>query len=106
MMKTGMEVSQYYTVFNYRPQIPQKELNTQCIKIVAGTGMKPEPKLVPPRHRKEKVGNETPPYALIMDNLEKLLATTVDKDRGNTSGTIVERFIKPRAPKSFGHPVY
>ena len=41
-----------------------------------------------------------------MDNLETSLATTVDKARGNTSGAIVERFIKPRASKMFGHPVY
>ena len=26
MLKTGMEVSQDYTVFNFRPQIPQKDL--------------------------------------------------------------------------------
>ena len=41
-----------------------------------------------------------------MDNLETSLATTVDKSRGNTSGSIVESFIKPRASKMFGHPVY
>ena len=68
--------------------------------------MKPAPKLNPPGHRKEKVWKETPPYLLIMDNLEKSLATTVDKDRGNTSGAIVERLITPRASKMFGHSVY
>ena len=68
--------------------------------------MKPAPKLNPPGHRKEKVWKETPPYLLIMDNLEKSLATTVDKALGNTSGAIVERFIKPRASTMFGHPVY
>ena len=41
-----------------------------------------------------------------MDNLETLLATTVDKDCGNTSGVTVEMFIKPRASKFFGHPLY
>ena len=41
-----------------------------------------------------------------MDNLEASLATTVDKARGNASGSIVERFIKPRASTIFGHPVY
>ena len=41
-----------------------------------------------------------------MDNLEPLLATTVDKDRGNASGAIVERFIKPIASTIFGHPAY
>ena len=28
------------------------------------------------------------------------------KDRGNASGSIVERFIKPRASTIFGHPGY
>ena len=41
-----------------------------------------------------------------MDNLKTLLATTVYKARGNTSGAIVDRFIKPRASTIFLHPVY
>ena len=41
-----------------------------------------------------------------MDNLETSLDTTVDKARGNTSGAIVERFIKTRVSTIFGHPVY
>ena len=68
--------------------------------------MKPAPKLFPPGHIKEKVGKETSPDVLIMDNLETLLATTVDKSCGNTSGAIVNMFIKPRASTMFGHPVY
>ena len=47
-----------------------------------------------------------PPDPLIMDNLETLLATTFDKACGNTSGAIVEIFIKPRASTMVGHPVY
>ena len=43
---------------------------------------------------------------LIIYYLEKLLATTVDKACGNASGSIVERFIKPRASTIFGHPEY
>ena len=49
---------------------------------------------------------EPPLDALIIDILETLLATTVDKSRGNTSGAIVERFIKPRVSTIFGHPEY
>ena len=41
-----------------------------------------------------------------MDNFETPLATTVDKARGNTSGDIVERFIKPRASSIFEHQLY
>ena len=41
-----------------------------------------------------------------MDNFKTSIATTVDKTRGNTSGLIVERFIKPRLSTIFGHPVY
>ena len=40
---------------------------------------------------------EPPPDALIIDNLGTLLATTVNKARGNASGAIVERFVKLRA---------
>ena len=43
---------------------------------------------------------------MIVDNLETLLVTTVDKDCGNTSGAIVESFIKPRASTIFFHPLY
>ena len=59
--------------------------------------MKPVPKLVPPGHSEDKFGKETPPDALIMDNLEISLATTVDKARGNTSETVLERLIKFKA---------
>ena len=68
--------------------------------------MKTAPKLVSPGHRKEKFGKENPPDALIMDNLETLLKTTVDKVCGNTNGAVVDRFIKSREPTMFVHPVY
>ena len=84
MMKIGMEVAQDYTVFNYGSAIPQKDLNPQDITIVAGPGMKPSPKKLP-GHIREKFWKETPPDAFIMDNLETLLAPTVDKACGNTS---------------------
>ena len=41
-----------------------------------------------------------------MDNLETSLATAVDKACGNTSGSIMERFIKPISSIIFGHKVY
>ena len=41
-----------------------------------------------------------------MDNLKILLAITVDKTRGDESGAILERLVKPRASKHFGDPVY
>ena len=89
LLKTGMEVAKYYNVFKYRPPIPQKDLNSQGITIVAQAGMKPAPKFVLPGHRKEKIGKETSPDAFIMYNLEKLLATTMDKTCGNASEAIV-----------------
>ena len=42
--------------------------------------MKPAPKFVLPRQIKDKGGKEITPDALVMDNLETLLSTTVDKD--------------------------
>ena len=60
MLKTGMEVAQDYTAFNYGPPRPQKYLNPQDRKIVAGPGMNLAQKFVLPGHSKEKVGKETP----------------------------------------------
>ena len=57
-------------------------------------------------NRKEKVEKEKPLDALIMDNLETLLATIVDKACGKAGGSVVESFIKPIASTIFGHPVY
>ena len=51
--------------------------------------MKPAPKFVLPGQIKDKGGKEITPDALVMDNLETLLETTVDMDCGNTSGAIV-----------------
>ena len=68
--------------------------------------MKPETNFFLPDHRKEKVGKETPPDALIMDTLEKLLTTTVDQAHDDVSGAVFKRFIKPRASTMFVHPEY
>ena len=68
--------------------------------------MNPAPKFVFPGHNKEKVGKEHPPRCVDYGSLEKLLSTALDKDRGNTSGAIVERFIKLRASTILGHPAY
>ena len=56
MLKTGMELAQDYTIFNYVLPIPQKDLKSQDRTIVAGPGMNPAPKFVLPGHNKEKVG--------------------------------------------------
>ena len=102
ILKKGIEVDQYYTVFNYGHPIPQKEIKSQDRKIVAGPGMKSATKLVLPGNRKEKFGKETSPDEFIRDNVESQLDTAVDKARGNVSGAIVKRFIKPRASTMFG----
>ena len=60
MLKTVMEVAQYYIVFNYGPPIPQKYLNTQDRTIVTGPGMNPAPKFVLPGHSKEKNEKDPP----------------------------------------------
>ena len=99
-------MAQDYTVFDYGPPIPQKYLKSQYRTIVAGPGMKPAPNVFHPGHSKDKTEKGIPTDALIMDNLETSLATTVDYSFSNTSGAIVERFIKPSASTIFGHPVY
>ena len=40
MLKTGMEVAQYCTIFNYGTPRRQKDLNSQDKKIVTGPVMK------------------------------------------------------------------
>ena len=55
---------------------------------------------------KRKLERKPLPYALVMDNLETYLATTVDKAHGNASGDIAERFINHIASTLFGNPVY
>ena len=53
---------------------------------MAGTGVNLAPKFVLPGNSKEKFGKEIPPDALLVDNLETSLATTMYKARGNTGG--------------------
>ena len=59
-----------------------------------------------PGNTKGGFGQENLSDVLIMDNLEKSLATAVYKVCGNSSWAIVEKFIKPRTSKIFGHPEY
>ena len=44
MLKTLMEVAQYYNGFNYRPPRPEKDINSQDITIVARPGDNLAPK--------------------------------------------------------------
>ena len=44
ILKTGLEVDQDYTIFNYGPPIPQKDLKSQYRTILSGPGMNPAPK--------------------------------------------------------------
>ena len=46
MLKIGMELAQYYTVFNCRPPRTQKYLNPQDRTILAGIGTKPATKFL------------------------------------------------------------
>ena len=59
MLKTGMEVDQDYTVFNYGSPIQQKELKYEDRTIVSGPGKNPAPQFCLPGHRKEKFRKDT-----------------------------------------------
>ena len=61
MLKTGMEVAQDYTVFNYGSPKSQKFLKYQYMTIVSRPGVNPAPKFVLPGHRKEKFQKEITP---------------------------------------------
>ena len=54
----------------------------------------------------ENVYKETPPCVFTMDNLEILLVNIVDRARGNASGAILEKFIKPRVTIILFHLAY
>ena len=88
MLKTWLEVSQEYNVFNHRPPSPQKDLKPQVRTLVDQPGMKPAPKFVLPEQSKYIIGKEHPPDALIMHNLETSLANTVNKACGNEVETL------------------
>ena len=62
ILKTEMEVAQYYTDFNYGPPRPQKDLKYQNITILEGTGMNLAPKCVLLGNSKGKVGKNPPPH--------------------------------------------
>ena len=64
------------------------------------------PKFVLPGNINKQGMKETPLDALIMDNLDTLLVTIVDKACGNASGYIVGIFIKLRESTIFGHMAY
>ena len=60
IMKTGMEVAQGDSVFNYGPLIPQKDIKSQDRKIVAGLGMKPAPIFFSQVTTKRTLGRKPP----------------------------------------------
>ena len=54
MLKTGMEVEKYCTVFNYEPPRTQEEEKPKYMTILAGPGVNPEPTFVLPWNSKGK----------------------------------------------------
>ena len=82
-------MEQYYSVLKYQLSRLHKDTKPQDKTIRTGTGVNLAPTIFLPRNSKDKVGKESTPDTLIMDNLETLLYTTVDKVRGNSSGSIV-----------------
>ena len=63
MLRIGMEVDQDYTVFNYVPPRPQKDLKSQDRTIVAGPEVKPE-NFLSQGTEKRKSGRTPPPRCL------------------------------------------
>ena len=61
MLKTGMEVAEYYTAFNYRPLISQKEAKYKDSTIAVGPGVKLAIIFVNPGNDKRKFGQYPPP---------------------------------------------
>ena len=63
MLKTGMEVSQYYTIFNYVPPSPHKDLKYQGRTIVARAVIKTAPKTFNQGTAKRKLQRNPPRYS-------------------------------------------
>ena len=72
----------------------------------SGTGGNLAQKVVLQGNSKDKVGKEMTPDALLMDNSEYLLTTTLDKALRNICRSVVDLFIKTRVLTMFGHPIY
>ena len=70
MLKTVLEVSQDYTVFNYITPRPQKYLKSQDRTIVTGPGLMPAPKSVNPWNIKEKLSAQLETLCRGSSNLE------------------------------------
>ena len=60
MLKTRMGVAQYYTVFNYGPPRPQKELKYQHRTILAGPGVNQVPDCFSQGISKKFLGSPSP----------------------------------------------
>ena len=84
------------------PLIPEKfrELKYRTITVVPRVHTEPIVVLLGERWWKGRKDN--PPDSFIINNLETSLDTPVDRDLSNTSGSIVEIFIKPRASTFLG----
>ena len=72
MLKTGMDVAEYFNVFNYGPPRQQKFMKCKDKETMAGTGVNPKSTLV----LSGKLGGEldkntpVPQDVLIMENLD------------------------------------
>ena len=72
MLKIGTEVGQHYTVLNYGPPNPLKDLNSQGRTTVDQAGMKPEPIFFSKDTAKRKLGMN-PPICVDRGYLGKIL---------------------------------
>ena len=81
-------------------------MKSKDITTVTGLGVKPEQTICIPGNNRAKFCQGNPLDALIVDNLEKSLATTVDKYLGNSSGSIVVSLIKIIPSKMFRDLAY
>ena len=100
MIKILMEVAEDCNVLIIGPPRPQKGVKSKYRTKSTNIGVKLAPTFVIPGEIRGNVGKNLD--VLVMDNLETIFATIVDKSLGNSSGAIVKRFIKPRTSTMFG----
>ena len=97
ILKSVIELTEYWKGLNQTPLIPNKYLDLREEKISILTRVYTSPTFYIPDKPKGYYVKDNVPDVLIMENMKTSLSNLVDRANGNSSREIVYIFIKPRA---------
>ena len=103
IIKIGMEMSEYYTYFNYIPTIPHTCVKLKDKSVAVGPRVNPEPTFMLQWGIRGEVELNKNTYAFIMDNLEISFNTPVYRSCVNANEETVDIFIKLRSSTLLGY---